>query len=307
MRRTTLRTVSIVALAALGGAARAQSGGDYVVTRSVVGGGSSLLSGGGYMLGSTTGQSALGTVYGGNYALSGGFWGSEVTPSVPAVGDDVCVGGANDGGSCSTDSDCAGGVCGLKSRYITFTPITALARGQEPLSIQVTIASMPFAPAREGEVWWAGPEEDISNGVAPMLRGAKLECTTTPHAQAWTGGFLHLTGAAVVPNSEYEIRMCDDSGANCSGPLTVATGKWGEVVAPFVSTPSPNFGDVTAIKDKFQGETSASHDIPRTDLAGPGSVDAPNVPDEKADFTDVPQDLAAFQGGSFPYPVPACP
>ena len=111
----------------------------------------------------------------------------------------------------------------------------------------------------------------------------------------------------MVPGSSYEVRMCDATGENCSDPLVVDTGKWGEVVAPFVSTPSPNFGDISAIKDKFQGSVAANHDIPRTDIAGPGGAGLPNTPDGKADFTDIPQGVAAFQGGSYPFTVPSCP
>jgi len=53
----------------------AQTGGGYDLTWSTIdGGGATFSSGGGYQLGGTMGQSDAGTMGGGNYELSGGFW-----------------------------------------------------------------------------------------------------------------------------------------------------------------------------------------------------------------------------------------
>ena len=216
----------------------------------------------------------------------------------PTVGDNTCWSGTtNVGTPCSTSADCgAGEVCGMTSRYLPITPV--LCYGQAS-TIQV------MTPG--GDTWWAGAQETIDNGDAPDLSGAKLECTTTPTPSNWSAGVQYLYGAAIGPAASYEVRMCDATGVICSTPLIVDTGPWGEVIAPYVSTPSPNFGDITAIKDKFQGATAATHDMPRTDIAGPGADGTDNTPDEKADFIDVPKALAAFQGGSYPFTLPSCP
>ena len=54
----------------------AQTGGTYELTWSTVdGGGATFSTGGTYSLGGTVGQPDAGTMSGGTYALSGGFWG----------------------------------------------------------------------------------------------------------------------------------------------------------------------------------------------------------------------------------------
>ena len=56
--------------------ALAQSGGDYDLTWSTVdGGGDTFSTGGDYTLGGTIGQPDAGELTGGDYALTGGFWG----------------------------------------------------------------------------------------------------------------------------------------------------------------------------------------------------------------------------------------
>ncbi len=242
----------------------------------------------------------------------------------PTVGDDVCVGGSNDGGSCSTDADCLGGVCGLKSRYITITPPVVVAarstglathrqdagatqQGSVPQSIQVTIVSMPLDPARVGEIWWAGASQSVNNAPNPALTGARVLCEAAPsNAEVWPTGNLHLFGEPIVPGASYEVRMCDTAGANCSDPLLVATGQWGDVVSPFGGTSQPNFSDINAVVAKFQSSASAP-DTPRPDLVGPGSPGAPNVPNQDTNFADINADVNAFQGGGYPFSVPACP
>jgi len=57
-----------------GGAATAQTGGDYTLTRSVIGGGGGELTGGSYTLAGIIGQPDAGALTGGNYTLGGGFW-----------------------------------------------------------------------------------------------------------------------------------------------------------------------------------------------------------------------------------------
>lgn len=52
----------------------AQSGGDYDLTWSTVDGGGAVSTGGKYALGGTAGQPDAGTLSGGDFEVSGGFW-----------------------------------------------------------------------------------------------------------------------------------------------------------------------------------------------------------------------------------------
>jgi len=279
-------------------------------TRRMEAGGGTLSTSPSYSLVASSGQpSGVGLLSSLNYSLNDGFWPGSVrlAEEPPTGGDDVCAGGSNDGGSCSTDADCPDGVCGLKSRYVSVTPPAALARGGNPLSIQVTINSMPLDPARVGEVWWAGPSQSLNNAPNPALTGAQLLCEATPsNAEVWPAANLHLFGEPIVPGSSYEVRMCDAAGANCSDPLLIATGLWGDVASPFGGTSQPNFSDINAAVAKFQATVSAP-DTPRTDLTGPGSPGTPNVPNQDTDFADINAGVNAFQGGGYPFSVPECP
>jgi len=230
------------------------------------------------------------------------------SPDPPQVGDDTCqTAGADTGIPCATDADCTPpAACGNKSRYISVTPTNAAVAGA-PTSIQVEIVSLPQFPARVGEIWWAGVEQNVPNSPNPSLRGAPLVCSATPtNAQVWTSGVLHLFGTAVVPGSTYHVRMCDAGGSNCSAPLLVATGKWGDVIRGFGGGSQPNFGDINSIVQKF-GNLATAPSMPRADLVGVGNPGTPNTPNQVANFADVSNDVAAFGGFPYPFTVPTCP
>ncbi|MDH7487804.1 MAG: hypothetical protein QHJ81_16215 [Anaerolineae bacterium] len=75
---TSRWTILVVtsALLMIGSTALAQSGGSYDLSwSSIDGGGYTFSAGGGYSLGGTVGQADAGTLSGGGYTLSGGFWG----------------------------------------------------------------------------------------------------------------------------------------------------------------------------------------------------------------------------------------
>ena len=62
--------------------ASAQSGGAYNLEwNTLSGGGQTFATGGAYSLGGTTGQPDAGSLAGGSYALSGGFWGGSPVPT----------------------------------------------------------------------------------------------------------------------------------------------------------------------------------------------------------------------------------
>jgi glucose/arabinose dehydrogenase len=229
-----------------------------------------------------------------------------VTPSAE-MGDDTCFDGGQDTGApCSTSDDCqVGEVCGNKSRYIAVSPPVPAIAGDLPRAIKVTIADLPLDPLRVGEEWWAQAHHPIPNTPLPSVTGASLECTDVPVLQSYPSEPIHLYGAPIVPGSTYEVRMCDDV-ETCSDPIMVSTGSWGDVVAPFGGASQPNFGDVSAVVDKFRGLASAP-DITRSDLIGVGGQGGPNVPDQIVNFSDVSGVVDAFRASGFPYAVPPCP
>ncbi len=223
----------------------------------------------------------------------------------------ICEGGSNAGVRCITDAECGGGgtctgdgsgVCSVKSRYLEF--VSPPPAGLQ--TIKVTAASVPLSPGREGQTWWAGALETIPNPPLGNLTGAALQCATTPLAQTIPVGSVYLYGSGIVPDSEYEVRLCDISGHNCSTPLTISTAKWGDVVAPFGSASQPNFSDINAIVAKFQVSVLAP-DASRTDLRGSGAPGAPNTVDQNANFSDINADVGAFQGAAYPFSVGSCP
>ena len=286
---------------------------DYAIDWHTTDGGGGSSAGGSYELLGTIGQSDAGVATGGTYELLGGFHfsgGGDVSIDPPGFGDDVCSGGSNGDNPCSSDSDCPGGTCGNKNRYVTVTPVVLAVAGGDALSVQVTIVDIDDAlgfDAVEGEVWWAGPSQQIDNTPNAALDGAELLCEPTPSTAAkFSGGAVHLFGAPIVPGSTYEVRMCDDAGNNCSDPLTVSTSKWGDVVAGFGGGSQPDFGDITALVDKFK-QLGGAKDMTRTDLRGGAGPGSPNTPDHVTNFSDISADVDAFKGFTYPFTIPTCP
>ena len=92
---------------------------------------------------------------------------------------------------------------------------------------------------------------------------------------------------------------------NCSAPLLVDTGKWGDAVAPFGGGSQPSFADISAVVDKFRNLASAP-DTPRVDFVGAGGPGQPNTPNQAASFADVSAAVDAFRTFPYPFTVPAC-
>jgi len=195
-----------------------------------------------------------------------------------------------------------------KNRYLSI-----ILPAEQEWSIKITIVEMPDDPDRVGDVWWAGPETAIPNDPHPALIGAPLECTATPHSQVWTNGPLHLFGEAIVPWGPssliptYEVRACLPDGTNCTAPIFIGTGWWGDVTAPFFNCcpNQPTFADIFTVVEKFKS-TSASPDMVYTDISGFPVYGAPNMPDGTTNFTDIAMDVDAFEGIQYPFTVPAC-
>ncbi len=81
---TALRPLLLLATLAFGvpSLAHAQSGGAYNLEwNTLTGGGQTFATGGAYSVGGTTGQADAGSLAGGAYSLSGGFWHPASTPT----------------------------------------------------------------------------------------------------------------------------------------------------------------------------------------------------------------------------------
>jgi hypothetical protein len=86
VKRTAMGLGVLAAMLLVTSVALAQEGDGYDLSWSTVdGGGFTFSSGGGYELGGTVGQHDAGSMSGGDYVLSGGFWcGGALQPEYPA-------------------------------------------------------------------------------------------------------------------------------------------------------------------------------------------------------------------------------
>ncbi len=210
----------------------------------------------------------------------------------------------------------------IKNRFIS----VELPATSQSAAIRVSLVSLqhpdpPNAPgfppqdfsAFEGQVRWVGPSTEYVESVNPpaTFLAAALQCE--PYFTDWsTVGLIHLFGPEIVPSSRYEVALigegCDPSSVvNYSVPLTVETGMWGDVAAPFqspspASRTQPDISDVAAIVDKFKSAPGAAI-VARAMLQ-------PNTPNPmlEINFADVSAAVDAFKGFAYPYPGPTdCP
>jgi len=154
-------------------------------------------------------------------------------------------------------------------------------------------------------VWWSGASQTLTDGQGSTFEAVSLVCEAVPsQTQVWGTEFVDLYGSVIVPNASYEISLCDEFGNNCSAPLLLETGIWGDVVPPFGTR--TDFLDIAAIVSAFMEDASAPP-LWRADLVGNGDVSVPNVPDRAINFHDISAAVSAFVGDEYPYPIPACP
>jgi hypothetical protein len=192
----------------------------------------------------------------------------------------------------------------------------AARAGAPSEAIRIKAADLPQFPGMNGAIWWAGPaaeicEDSSSSGSPPSCTQGSFTTSPTqcdPHFADWSGvGVLHVRGPDVVPGpSEYIVQVVDSSCEDLteeecySDPVTVPTQKWGDVVTPFGGGSQPNFGDVSAVLDKFRSLSGA---IPKAsaDLVG-------HSPNLIVNFADVSGVLDAFRGIPYPFSGPCvCP
>ena len=288
------KTVLILALSRWGGPVLAQVGEGYDLTWNTIESGDAASTGDGYEIVGSFGQVGE-EITGGEYALQSGFWvdttfGGGFDPPLPGA-DDVCVGGANAGSSCSQASDCPGGACRLKNRFATITiPVTATTHGIKVKLADLDANSVATPGSYEGTDRWAGvPLLGINDGISPSFNASRLQCAF--HSQDWSAvGPVHLYGDVIVPLSSYDASICSTASGPCSTDLRITTAKFGDVVTPVNTV---NFQDVNSIVAKFQG-TPAGPSKTRTKLNG--SIVNPSNP---INFQEVSACVSAFQSKAF--------
>lgn len=190
----------------------------------------------------------------------------------------------------------------LKNRYISFAP-----NNLTPVALRVHLASGPGAPL---DVGWV--DEPVELGCPSSCSGEFIaRVTDTMVVRVWPEPLLHVGDCPMVPGASYEVSATVD-GVLFSPALTVATTPkplpkdWGDTVGEFsfVFWTGPNgisnFNDVSAIIQKFQGDSTAPH-FTWVDL----HAESPNT---VINFSDVQTAIQAFQGMPYPYPAPGdCP
>lgn len=216
--------------------------------------------------------------------------------------DDTCVGGSSNHAECSQHSECPGGFCQLKNRFISFIPSEIAPTG----GIQVTLVSLDpnsvdNPAAYNGTVRWAGtPAIGVNDSPSGTYNAAALQCAF--HSQDWTSlDRLHMYGPEVVPGSRYDVRICSTEAGPCSAPLRIETAKFGDIVAPVNVT---NFQDITSILDKFRN-------MPGSPIKARTKLTDPIQPHTNVNFQGVSAAVSAFQGKTYKdvavAPPPTCP
>jgi len=190
-----------------------------------------------------------------------------------------------------------------KNRYLSFVPGNA----GERVALRVTLGAIDGYASFASESRWVGPpqafpEEDNSDPTRTFV-GAKLQCE--PFFADWgTIGLLHVFGGDVVPNSSYDVQAIHESCIDLlddplrySAPLTIVTGKFGDVTSLFAEddpgVPQPDFNDISAVVAKFTGDPSA--------VIKAQAQLQPNVvfPDRAVDFKDIATAVRAFVGEAY--------
>lgn len=233
---------------------------------------------------------------------------------------------------CILEGECMSGACigeqyagsdCPKPRFISFEADPA----GTPLAYRVRLVSLhhPDPPYSggvvadftefEGEVRWVGPPTSYveSTSIPIPLRAAFAGCI--PHYQDWSSvGLLHVGGAEIMPSSIYEVQSIPQGldiniESNYSAPQTIATSRWADMVVPRNApgvNGQPDFGDVSALVDKFRSWPSAISK-PRAQLVGSGGTGVPDLGSD-IDFMEISAANDAFRGTPYNIPGPThCP
>jgi len=269
---------------------RAQSGGDYVVTRHTIDGGGVMdATGGDYKTHGTVGQPDAADISGGQYLVHGGFWVPLDTIAVP-------------------DPLLPTGEVAKTNRYLRFTAPAPVVAGTTEEVIRVKVVSLDGYPAPTTDTLYLGPPfqapEEDSTQPGLTFTAAPLQCES--YAHLWSGeGVISAYGAELMPGSTYEVQRASADCPNLisdegcwSAPLSITTAKYGDVWPVFDgpgNPPQPDFNDIAALVNKFLATGPATAPIKAVAQLQPNCV----FPERAIDFRDIATDVQAFLGVSY--------
>lgn len=233
----------------------------------------------------------------------------------PCMENTVCSGLASCRGPQYVGPDCP------KSRYITLDPpgsggpsalrVTLLSLNRPQPDYDFGIPGGQFA-AFEGEHRWVGPIGDCPNAAGQSaFKCAKLQCD--PHYADWSSDLagmpLHVTGAAVMPSSEYDVEQLaasclgiEDECQSVTSLPSVATSRWARVWEPITidnGEARPNVNDVAKVLDTLKGVTGSLHKS-RVQLTG----NDPN-PHDLLSVIEIGHTVDAVKGFGYPFAGPS--
>jgi len=196
------------------------------------------------------------------------------------------------------------------SRFLSFVPSNGGCQAGYRVEL-VSLAPPSFAEY-QGEWHWVQQSslywEDAGHTL--MHETASLACD--PDVRAWDRvGPIHVSGAAIVPESTYEIRRYDhtcgrlEDPACYSAPLTITTPVWGDCMPPFANDPGadpqPNFVDISGVVSKFLGAENPPRIAAELE---PAIIDL----SLSVDFRDIAACVSSFLGAPYSLDPPGhCP
>lgn len=213
-----------------------------------------------------------------------------------------------DGGLLEDDNgDDVPDVCQNKSRFLTFAPPPA---GTD-YAVRLKFIDLHLFGSMNGEVRWLNAPGVFNNGIgAGTFWASSVGCDAALHQWPATAE-VSVYGAAIVPDSEYEVRFADAAclalgEESCmTSAITLKTTRWADVLDPFYGFPStnqPNPRDFAAIIAKFKDLAGSLH-FTRARIAG-NDLD----PSGHVSFMDISACVSSHQGLPYPYAGPAaCP
>ena len=146
---------------------------------------------------------------------------------------------------------------------------------------------------------------------APIQNGVGWKSKREPHYQEWGAvGLLGVYGAAVMPESLYELQFFDNDCGDVNSPacfldpLPIATSRWTDVVSPLAGEglPEPDFRDVRTFVEKFSGDGGPMRAAAELD---PKVIILQGV---LVDFKNIAASVASFIGDAYNHAGPAvCP
>lgn len=204
--------------------------------------------------------------------------------------DDLCKSGSMANQPCAEHSDCPGGFCHLKNRFVTAEIPPTIWNALKVTLVNIDANSV-LAPANyNGTDRWVGaPTLGVNDGVSPPFNAAKTQCSFVTCNWSATGR-VHIYGDVIRPGSLYDLRGCNPQTTCSQAALRIATAKFGDVISPLNVV---NFQDVNAELSKFQSLPSGPSKT-RAKLAT--SVLTMN---SFINFADISACVAAFQGKAF--------